>query len=212
MIAMYDGVTTLAKGLSPDPVGVLIYSVVAHTGAIPGSNISVAELKQLYTQPHGLPGKVGVSLLGGSGTRQALLALWGENEPGPAIPGNCPPPSGHALSYPSCTETAVLAFVNGTPNAIGYQAVDTEVHGRPTGYPQTSVISINGAAPTPENVHNGTYAFVAVEHLYLPPHPTALAQSFVKYLQEYLASYRSPDYTTCSNAPKSLAADCAPPR
>lgn len=44
MIAMYDGVTTLAKGLTPDPVGVLIYSVVAH-GAISGSDISVAELK-----------------------------------------------------------------------------------------------------------------------------------------------------------------------
>jgi ABC-type phosphate transport system substrate-binding protein len=217
-IAMYDGVTTLAAGLTPDPVGVLIYSVVAHTGAAPGSNISITELKQLYTRPGGVPGKVGVGLQGGSGTRQALLRLWGEQEPGPVIPGNCPAPSEHAVSYPRCTENsyaAALGFVDATPNAIGYLAIDAEVDGHPTGYPytstiytNTSVISIDGAAPTPENVHDGSYAFVAVEHLYLPPHPTALAQSFLAYLPRYLASYQSPDYTTCSNAPQNLAAEC----
>jgi ABC-type phosphate transport system substrate-binding protein len=223
MIAMYDGVTTLAKGLTPDPVGVLIYSVVAHTGAISGSNISVAELKRLYTEPDGMPGMVGVGLQAGSGTRRALLGLWGENEPGPPIPRNCPAPSGHAVSQPTCTQSttlaAVLGFVNGTPNAIGYLAVDTaadghptsEVDGRSTSYPQTSVISIAGAMPTPENVHDGSYPFVAVEHLYLSPRPTALARSFSAYLAHYLASYHSPDFTTCSNVPKSLAAECTVP-
>lgn len=221
-IAMYDGVTTSAKGLTPDPVGVLIYSVVAHTGAIPGSNISVAELKQLYTQPAGLPGKVGVSLQAGSANRQALLGLWNEKEPGPVIPGNCPAPSGSAVSYPRCTEdsyVAALGFVEGTPNAIGYAAIDAEVDGHPTGYPQastiysnTSVLRINGAAPSPKNVRNGSYAFVTVEHLYLPPRPTALAQSFIAFLPRYLASNQSPDYTTCSNAPRSLATECAAPR
>ena len=105
-----------------------------------------------------------------------------------------------------------------TPNAIGYLAVDTEADGHPLDdpqssarYPHTSVISIDGAAPTPENVHDGSYAFVAVEHLYLSPHPTALARSFLAYLPRYLASYQSPDYTTCSNAPQSLAAECAAP-
>jgi TIR domain len=222
MIAMYDGVTTLAAGLTPDPVGVLIYSVIAHTGAVPGSNISVTELKQLYTGPGGVPGNVGVGLQGGSANRQALLGLWGQKEPGPVIPGNCPVPSGHAVSDPSCTENsyaAALEFVDGTPGAIGYMAVDAEVDGHPTGYPytsaiytNTSVISIDGAYPTPGNVHDGSYAFVAVEHLYLPPHPTALAQSFLAYLPLYLKWYQSPDYTTCSNAPQNLAAECAGPR
>jgi ABC-type phosphate transport system substrate-binding protein len=223
MIAMYDGVTSSAKGLTPHPVGVLIYSVIAHAGAISGSDISVAQLKQLYTQPGGLPGKVGVSLQRGSGTRQALLALWGEKEPGPKIPGNCPPPSGHRVPYPSCAENsnaAALAFVDGTPNAIGYLAVDgTEFEGHPTGYPytrtiytNTSVISIGGVRPTPENVRNGSYAFVAVEHLYLPPNPAPLAVDFLAYLTQYLKSYQSSDYTTCSNAPRRLAAECLPPR
>jgi len=211
IIAMYDGVTTLAKGLTSGPVGVIIFSVVAHTGAVAGSDINVAALKQLYTQPGGLPGKIGVGLQTGSETRQALLGLWGEKEPGPLVPGNCPAPSERAVSYPSCTENSnvgVLRFVNGTPNAIGYLAVDAEVDGHPVGYPQTSVISIDSAAPTPINVHDGSYPFVAVEHLYLSPHPTALAKGFLAYLPHYLTSYHSPDFTTCSNVPERLAAEC----
>ena len=213
-IAMYDGVTTDGPLLTPDPVGVIIYSVVAHSGAIAGSNISVAHLKQLYTTPGGLPGKIGVGLQAGSANRRELLGLWGGKEPGPNIPGSCPAPSGRPVSGATCTEysyNAVLGFVNGTPNAIGYLAVDTEVDGHPTDYPQTtvnsqtSVISINGYRPTQENVHDGTYTFVAVEHLYLPPQPTALAKSFLAYLRQYLASYQSPDFTTCSKAPTSLA-------
>jgi hypothetical protein len=218
MIAMYDGVTSSATGLTPDPVGLLIYSVVAHTGAIPQGNITIAGLKRLYTQPGGLPGIVGIGLQGGSGTRQALLGLWGGKEPGPAIPGICPAPSGHAASYPACTEdsyAALLEFVDKTPNAIGYLAVDAEVDGHPTGYPytstiytNTSVITIGGATPTPANVRDGAYGFVAVEHLYLPPNPTALALDFLTYLKGYLASYQSPDYTTCANAPRNLVAEC----
>jgi ABC-type phosphate transport system substrate-binding protein len=217
-IAMYDGVTTLAKGLTPHPMGILIYSVIAHTGAVFGSDISLADLVQIYSSPGGLPGTVGVGLQAGSGTRQALLGLWGETEPGPAIPRACPAPSGHAVSFRSCTETSnagALEFVNGTPNAIGYLAVDTEANGHPTGYPytkttytNTSVISIDGAMPTPENVRDSLYRFVAVEHLYTSPHPTALAQGFLDYLPQYLAKYASPDFTTCANAPPSLASEC----
>lgn len=218
MIAMYDGTTTtLAKGLTPVPVGVFIYSVVAHAGLLPGSNITVPQLKQLYTR--GLPNKVGVGHANGSGTRQALFALWGQQLRDVKAPGACPPPSGHAVTFPDCTSTSMLAFVDGTPNAIGYQAVNHTVSGYPTDYPQTttiyahtSIISVNGAAPTPENVRNGSYPFVAVEHLYRSPHPTALAQSFIQYLHQYLASQSSqsiPDFTTCSNLPEAIAAKCA---
>ena len=209
MIAMYDGVTTtLAKLLTPHMVGVLIYSVVAHTGLIPGSNITVAELKQLFGQPGGVPGKVAVCLQAGSANRLALLGLFGEQERGPEIPGNCPAPSGHAVSYRSCTEysyAGALGFANGTPNAIGYVAVDGEVDGHPAGYPNVSVISIDGAAPTPENVQNGSYAFAAMEHLYASPQPSALAKSFLAYLPQYLAQHQSPDFLACSSAPESLA-------
>jgi hypothetical protein len=102
--------------------------------------------------------------------------------------------------------------VNGTPNAIGYIAVDGEADGHPAGYPNVSVISIDGAAPTPKNVQDGSYAFAAMEHLYASPQPSALAKSFLAYLPQYLAQHQPPDFLACSSAPESLAAECAAPR
>ena len=219
MIAMYDGQTSLATGLTPRPVGILIYSVVSHTAAVPGSTITVAQLRQLYTQPDGLPGKIGVSLQGGSGTRQALLGLWHEAASGSPVPSNtCVAGPGPDPSEPRClanTYSAVLEFVNSTSNAIGYLAVDRDVEGHPsikvnglyTSDPQTSVISIKGVAPTVENVVKGTYPYIAVEHLYLPPDPSPLAESFITYLFRYLASYHFNDFAPCSTAP-SVAREC----
>jgi ABC-type phosphate transport system substrate-binding protein len=205
MIAMYDGETTLAEGLTADPVGALIYSVIAHKGAIPGSNISVAGLRKLYTQPAGIPGDVGVSLQSGSATRQAIVALWGGK---PALePVACPAPSGRAVSLASCTEessTSVLRFVNGTPNAIGYLAVT----GSLSGYPHVSEIKIGNAKPTPANVRNGTYGFVTIEHLYTVPHPAALTKDFLSFLADYLKSVPETGFVACSAAPSRLAADC----
>ena len=42
MIAMYDGLpaASAAAGLAPDPIGALVFSVVAHVGLYPGSNIT----------------------------------------------------------------------------------------------------------------------------------------------------------------------------
>ena len=216
MIAMYDGATTTLdkpKPLTSVPVGVVIFSMVAHVGMIPGSNISLAELGLLFTQPGGVAGKVAVGLQAGSATRQALLGIFGM-QPGSVTVSDtkCPSPSGHAVSYPNCTAysyTQAIGFVSGTPNAIGYVAVDGEDQGHPTGYPNVSVISINGAAPTPENVHEGSYYFVAAEHLYVSPQPSALAKSFLAYLPQYLARHQQPDFLACSRVPESLAAQCA---
>jgi PBP superfamily domain len=221
MIGMYDGATTtLGNKLTSRPVGVLIYSIVAHTGAVSKSNITINSLEQLYTAQDGLSGKVGVSLQKGSANRLALLKLWGGKAPHPQVPGPCPAPSGKDVPSPTCSESSyagVYSFVNATPNAIGYVAVDHEVDGHPTaGYPdtstiytKTSVMNIGGDEPSPGNIHDGSYPFVVVEHLYLPPQPTALAKSFLAYLSQYLTSYKSPDFTTCSNAPPSLAAECS---
>jgi ABC-type phosphate transport system substrate-binding protein len=223
MIAMYDGVTTtLAKQLRPDPIGVLVYSVVAHTGLIPGSNTIVPYLQQLYGLPagapdgvpSGVPGKVSVGLQDGSAERLAFLGYLGERRI-PKTPGICAAPTGHAVSSRGCTEQSyaeTFKFVNETPNAIGYVAVNGETDGHPTGYPDVSVISIGGAAPTPGNVQNGSYAFTAVEHLYASPQPSALANRFLAYLPEYLAKHQPPDFLLCSRAPASLATACAAPR
>ncbi|HUC26425.1 MAG TPA: substrate-binding domain-containing protein [Streptosporangiaceae bacterium] len=207
MIAMYNGVTSIAPFLTPDPLGVLIFSVVAHTGLYPGSDIRVSELKRLFLQG-GEPGKVAVGRQAGTGTRITLVGFLQRQGPGPQASGNsCPPPAGSAV----CTEysnTELLSFVNETRNAIGYAEVDQQSDGHPAGYPDASVLSINGIAPTPANVRNGSYNFATVANLYMPPHPSALAKSFYQYLLQYIAANQSDGLITCSGVPKRLEANC----
>jgi len=207
MIAMYNGETSIAPFLTPDPLGVLIFAVVAHTGLYPGSDISGSELKQLFLQG-GEPGKIAAGRQAGAGIRSTLLSFLQRQGPGPQVSGNsCPPPVGSAI----CTEysnTELLSFVNETPNAVGYAQVDQESNGHPAGYPDASVLSINGIAPTPANVRNGLYNFATVANLYMPPHPSALAKSFYQYLLQYIAANQSDGLIMCSGAPKRLQANC----
>ncbi|HLY64467.1 MAG TPA: hypothetical protein VKU60_02940, partial [Chloroflexota bacterium] len=111
MIAMYNGVTSIAPFLTPDPLGVLIFSVVAHTGLYSRSDITSSELKRLFLQG-GEPGKVAVGRQAGTGTRITLLDFLQRQGPGPQVSGNsCPPPAGNA----ACTEYSnmgLLSFVN----------------------------------------------------------------------------------------------------
>ena len=215
IIAMYDGTTTLARGLTAHPIGMFIYSVVAHTGLYPGSDITLGALKQLFDEPGCVPGKLAVGLQAGSATRLALLGLLEKVPADPNIPGTCSPPSGHSTEN---TYEGALGIVSGTSNAIGYMAVDgvgdghLEIDGHPTNSPNVSVLSIEGVVPTPENVHNGSYHFAAVENLYTVPHPSQLAQSFLAYLPHYLAEHQVPDFISCSSARESMAAECPAPR
>jgi ABC-type phosphate transport system substrate-binding protein len=207
MIAMYNGETSIAPFLTPDPLGVLIFSVVAHAGLYSGSDISSAELKRLFLQG-GEPGKVAAGRQAGTGTRVTLLGFLHSQGPAPRVSGNsCPPPAGST----ACTEYSnaeLLNFVNETRNAIGYAEVDQESNGHPAGYPGTSVLSINGIAPTPANVRNGSYNFATVATLYMPPHPSALAKSFYQYLLQYIAANQSDGLITCSGVPQKLEANC----
>ena len=207
MIAMFNGQTSSAPFLTPDPLGVLIFSVVAHNGLYSGSDISSSELKRLFLQG-GEPGKVAVGRQAGTGTRITLLGFLHNQGPGPQASGNgCPPPPGSA----ACTAFSnadLLGFVNGTRNAIGYAEVDQETNGHPAGYPDASVLSVDGIAPTPANVRNGVYDFATVATLYMPPHPTALAKSFYQYLLQYVAANQSDGLITCSGVPTRLQANC----
>lgn len=207
MIAMFNGETSSAPFLTPDPLGVLIFSVVAHTGLYSGSDISSSELKRLFLQG-GEPGKIAAGRQDGTGTRLTFLGFLHSQGPAPQASRNsCPPAAGS----PVCTaysNTELLSFVNETPNTIGYAEVDHESSGHPAGYPGASVLSINGIAPTPANVRNGSYNFVTVANLYMPPHPSALARSFYQYLLQYIAANQSDGLITCSGAPKRLEANC----
>ena len=209
MIAMYDGLpsATETAGLSPYPVGVLIFSVVAHAGLLPVSNITADELRKLYVKP-GVKGEVAVGRRAGSGSRKTFVVNVLGRNPGPPDKGNCPVPTGSRFSFTSCTEdstTDLLDFVNKTPNAIGYAELSQPI----TDYPQVSVISIDNAAPTPDNVRNGSYKFWIVEHLYAAAQPTTLTKYFLDYFSHYNKASDLPrDFIPCSDALKSLGAAC----
>jgi ABC-type phosphate transport system substrate-binding protein len=210
MVAMYDGLpsATATAGLSPYPVGVLIFSVVAHAGLLPGSDVTTDELRAIFVKP-GEKGKVAVGRRAGSGSRKTFIAnVLGVN-PGAPDRGNCPAPTGNRVSFTSCTEDStadLLNFVNKTPDAIGYAEVSPPL----IGYPQVSVISIDKVAPTPGNVRNGSYKFWIVEHLFAGPRPTALARDFLAFFGHVDNVANLPaDFIPCSAALRSLGAACA---
>jgi ABC-type phosphate transport system substrate-binding protein len=179
----------------------------AYAAAYSGSDISSGELKRLFLQG-GEPGKVAAGRQAGTGTRITLLGFLHSQGPAPQVSGNsCPPPAGSAVCT-AYSNTELLSFVNETRNAIGYAEVDQESGGHPAGYPGSSVLSIDGIAPTPANVRNGSYDFATVATLYMPPHPSALAKSFYQYLLQYIAANQSGGLITCSGVPKRLEANC----
>jgi len=187
-------------------MGVLIFSVVAHTGLFPASNITTDELRNIFDKP-GEKGKVAVGRRAGSGSRENFVTDVLGVDPGPPDKGNCPAPTGSTFSFTSCTEDStadLLNFVNRTPNAIGY----AELFQPLTAYPQISVISINNAAPTPDNIRNGSYRFWTVEHLYAAMQPTALTKDFLDFLPHYRESNPPTDFIPCSETLKSLGASC----
>jgi ABC-type phosphate transport system substrate-binding protein len=206
MVAMYDGspAASATTGLKQYPMGVLIYSVVAHSGLFPGSNVTSADLSKLFVPP-GVPGKVAVGRLKGSGSRQAFKTVLGKDPGQPS--GNCPAPTGSAVSFKGCTEgstASVLNFVNQTPNAIGY----AEVFGSLVADPDVSVLYIDNAAPTAANVRNGSYKFWTGEHLYTSTHPSALTSDFLAFLPNYIASNPPSDFIACSDAANIAGAGC----
>jgi phosphate transport system substrate-binding protein len=201
MIAMYDGLPSpsAAAGLAPDPIGALVFSVVAHAGLFPGSNITSDELRTIFVR-HGDPNVIAVGRRGGSGSRQAFIEKVLMQDPGSPDQYGCPPPAGHT----SCTAAStadVLSFVNNTSNAIGY----AEVYGPIVGFPDVSVISIDDVSP--DSVSDGSYHFWAVEHLYSSMQPTPLTTDFLDFLPYYIESNPLPNFIACASTPK-LEADC----
>ena len=210
-IAIYDGTTTLAKGMTPHPVGIYIYSVVAHTNLYADSDITRGELKQLYDEPGCVVGKLAVGLQDGSATRRNLLEWLKKVPPDPNPPADCENPP---TSETENTYEAALGVVSEDPDAIAYMAVDKvtgktlEIAGHLIKNQNVSVLTIDGALPNAEDVENESYHFLAVENLYTVPHPSQLAQDFLAFLTYYLGRHPAPDFITCASAPKSLAAQC----
>jgi ABC-type phosphate transport system substrate-binding protein len=211
-IGMYDGEPDKSEtgGLAPYPIGVLIFSVVAHNNLIPSLNLTTDELRTIFTQP-GEQGKVAVGRLAGSGSRLTFITKVLHLDPSAQDiqpdKGGCPSPTpGSTASFKNCTEDStdhLLTYVNETLNAIGY-AEAYEL----AGYSQVSMIEINNVAPSTTNVLNKSYKYWIVEHLYTATRPTALAKSFLDFLPTYLKSNDQTEFIACSHVPKSLGTDC----
>lgn len=202
IIAMYDGYSSDTAGLSTYPLGVLVFAVVAHAGLFPTGNITTSELRKIFVAP-GEQGLVAVGRRAGDGSRKALLeGVFGLGSV-PVSAKSCPPPSGSTACTVDST-AALLNFVNGTPNAIGY----AEAFSPSAGFPQVSVLSINNVRPTPENVLNGSYDFWTTENLYAAKYPTPLAKEFLSFLPHFIDSNPPSGFIACSNALKRLQTDC----
>jgi ABC-type phosphate transport system substrate-binding protein len=210
MIAMYDGPSpTDTAGLSSHSAGVLIFSVIAHTGLFPTKDITTSELRKIFVKP-GEQGVVAITRADSGSRLTFITKVLGLNPGAPDLTpdqASCPPPTGSAVSLTSCTADStagLLNFVIGTPNAVGY----ANVSGPLTGYPQVSMISIDNAAPTPDNVLNGSYRFWTAVRLYAAMHPTALAKDFLAFLPHYIESNPPPDFIACSKVLTNMGADC----
>jgi hypothetical protein len=205
-IAMYDGPTSLAKGLETHPMGVLLYSVVAHTGLFPGSKIIQGQLVNIFVK-HDDPSLVVVGRRDGSGSRLTFIGKVLHTNPGPAVPHTCPTATEHPSSLKSCTAddtSAVINFVNGTPNAIGY----AEVLGSLQGDPKVTTLWVDNVQPTKLNVLNGSYKYWTIEDLYTGARLTPLAKDFIDYLPRYIKSVPPGDFITCSDAAGLVGPGC----
>jgi phosphate transport system substrate-binding protein len=187
MIAMYDGTTTLATGLRPRPMGVLIYSVVAHTGLFPDSNITRGQLVNIFVN-HGDPSKVVVGRKAGSASRLTFFAKFLNAKAG-------------LIDRTENDAAGVIAYVRATRNAIGYAEVVQ-------GDQQITSLSIDNVAPSKQNVLNGSYKFWTVEHFYTAPQPSALAKDFLAFLPNYIESHPAGGFITCSDAAQLAGTGC----
>jgi ABC-type phosphate transport system substrate-binding protein len=205
-IAMYDGPTSLAKGLDTRPMGVLIYSVVAHTGLFAGSKVTTGQLVNIFVK-HDESKLVVVGRRDGSGSRQTFIGKILHVNPAKAVATTCPAPAQRPSSLKSCTAndtSDVISFVNGTPNAIGY----AEVLGSLQGDPQVTELWINNVEPTKLNVLNGSYKYWTIENLYTGSHLIPLAKDFINYLPSYIQSAQPGDFIGCSDAARLAGPGC----
>jgi phosphate transport system substrate-binding protein len=187
LIAMYDGTTTLAAGLQPHSVGLLIYSVIAHRGLFPGSNITRGQLIALFVH-HADPSKVVVGRKKGSASRLTFFTKFLHATAGLAdrVENN---------------SAGVIAFVRATPNAIGFAEVLPADQ-------QVTPLSIDNVEPSKQNVLNGSYKFWTVEHFYTAPQPSALARDFLAFLPHYVQAHPAGDFIACSDAAQVAGSGC----
>jgi phosphate transport system substrate-binding protein len=140
-----------------------------------------------------------------SGTREAFVSqvLNGDDRAEQSA-GPCPSASGVCLEP---TTMGLLSYVNQTPDAIGYAEADALPF-----FPDVGAIPVNGYEPTRANALNGSYTFLATEHLYTDNIPSGLTADLINFLTSppVTRQLRDTSFISCSDLGGSkLSAACA---
>src|SRR5438552_3995285 len=104
------------------------------------------------------------------------------------------------------TTMDLRTYINQTHGAIGYAEADALPF-----FSDVGAIPINGYEPTRANALNGTYTFLATEHLYTSGVPAGLAADLINFLTSsaVTAQLRDISFIACSNlAGSKLSGDC----
>lgn len=204
VIAMYDGLP--AQPPDPQfvsqPVGVIIFAVVGNR-SLPanlfavgtGGGMTDQQIAQAFANPRAggltfLP--VGRSLV--SGTREAFISnVLNGNDSAEQHAGPCPSARGVCLEP---TTMNLLTYLNATPNALGYAEADALPF-----FPDVGAIPVNGFQPSRADALNGSYTFLATEHLYTNGIPSGLTADLINFLNStpVTAQLRNTSFIGCSD-------------
>lgn len=160
-------------GLVDHQVAVIPFAVVLNSQVTGVTNLTSAQIKDIYTGKVTNWKEVGgpslpivvISRPSGSGTRvtfeQFILGGTTESVSGPS-------------HLTESTTGAVQKAVSGTAGSIAYLAA--------SGIGTMKAISIDGVAESDANIQNNTYKFWNVEHMYTKGDATGLAQALIDYM------------------------------
>jgi ABC-type phosphate transport system substrate-binding protein len=204
VIAMYDGLPPQP----PDPqfvsrlVGAIIFAVVGNRSlpanlfaAGTGGGMTDQQIAQAFADPRsGGLNFVPVGRSSVSGTREAFVSdVLNGNDGSEQGAGPCPSARGVCLES---TTMNLLTYVNATPDALGYAEDDALPF-----FPEVGAIPVNGFEPTRANALNGSYTFLATEHLYTNGIPSGLTADLIDFLtsQAVTAQHRDTSFIACSD-------------
>lgn len=181
-IAMFDGAPdpTPDAQYRPVAVGAVIFAVVGNDSQKSmdtyyfRQGLQPSNIKDLYTDPSAYK-RILVGRKSASGTRATFVKEFlGGNDSAENSAPPCPAASGVCLEP---TTMQLLAYVNDTPNSLGYAEADALPF-----FPNVAQIAVGGYWPTRGNVLNGHYSFLAREHLYTNGEPSGLTSDFIGFL------------------------------
>ncbi len=155
-------------------VAVVIFAMIINKG-VGISNLTTAQIKGIYDGTTTNWNQIGgpnqqvivVSRPSSSGTRatfQKYILGGPEKVTGPS-------------SITTDSTGTVITNVQMNAGAIGYASTGPSKENG-----QVTLSSIDGNAPTPDNVKTNTYKFWNIEHMYTKGQPTGLTQAFIWYM------------------------------